>query len=151
MTQRRDSTERICLSAAVPTDLAQIEQLLLGLDLPVAGLVEQFPRGYVVARDEAGRVTGVAGLERYDSVGLLRSVGVSPSRRNAGLGRALVTDRLAYARELRLLAVYLLTTTAESYFARLGFTPASRAQVPGALGRAAEFAGACPATAVCLE
>jgi amino-acid N-acetyltransferase len=150
MTSHQASAESIRLSAATDVDLVGVEQLLLVVDLPIAGLRDQFPHAYVVARDEAGRVWAVAGLEHYGDVGLLRSVAVDPLFRNAGIGRALVSDRLACAHGFQLSAVYLLTTTASDYFTRLGFRPAIRAAVPADLAVSAEFAGACPDTAICL-
>jgi amino-acid N-acetyltransferase len=126
-----------------------VEGLLNFAELPLAGLREQFPGAYVVARDQHG-IVGVAGLERYGDAGLLRSLAVVPAQRRTGLGRRLVTDRLAHARDARLGAVYLLTTTASEYFPRLGFVPASRSDVPAALAASEEFARACPASAACF-
>jgi N-acetylglutamate synthase-like GNAT family acetyltransferase len=130
-------------------DLEPVQQLLRAADLPIAGLGAQFPEAYVVAR-QAGEIVGVAGLERHGDVGLLRSVAVAPVQRSTGLGRRLVRDRLARASEAQLRAVYLLTTTAATYFARLDFVAAERAAVPSSLAASEEFARACPASATCL-
>ncbi len=129
--------------------LAEIEALLTRLKLPTDGLSDQFPDGYVVAMD-GGRVVGCAGLEAYGGAGLLRSVAVEPLRQRHGIGRALVADRIAAARNLKLGAVYLLTTTAPDYFARCGFVPTDRARVPAPLSASTEFARTCPASATCL-
>jgi N-acetylglutamate synthase-like GNAT family acetyltransferase len=150
MTSPQHSTEPTRLWAARSTDLWQVEQLLADAGLPIAGLRDQFPRGYVVARNDDRTVMAAAGLELYGTAGLLRSVAVAAPRRNAGLGRALVADRLADARELQLSAVYLLTTSAANYFIRFGFAPARRDHVPDALASSAEFSGACPQSAECL-
>jgi amino-acid N-acetyltransferase len=130
--------------------LAEIEALLLRLKLPIAGLPDQFPGGYAVATD-GGRVVGCAGLEVHGGVGLLRSVVVDPLRQRRGIGRALVEGRIAAARNLRLEAVYLLTTTASDYFVRCGFAPGDRARAPAPLSASTEFASACPASATCLS
>jgi len=137
------------LAAESATDLESVEQLLISAQLPHGGLRAQFPPAYVVARDERA-IVGIAGLEHYGDVGLLRSVAVTGARRGAGVGRLLVANRLAHARESRLSAVYLLTTTASDYFTRLDFAPASRAEVPADLQASEEFARACPASAACL-
>ena len=130
-------------------DLSEIEHLIELASLPRDGLEAQFPQAYVVAwRNE--RVVGVAGLELHDRLALLRSVAVDPAACAQGVGRALVADRLNAARRAGVQAVYLLTTTAEAYFERFGFQPASRAEVSAELATTPEFTGACPASAACL-
>ena len=47
-------------------------------------------------------------------------------------------------------ALYLLTTTAESYFPSFGFAPTSREAVPEDVRATAEFQGACPASAAVM-
>jgi amino-acid N-acetyltransferase len=103
----------------------------------------------VVARLDA-EVVGVAGLETYGTSALLRSVAVAPGRRGGGTGRALVADRLAAARAMGLDAVYLLTMGAADYFRRFGFSPVPRESAPVELAASPEFAGACPASAICM-
>ncbi len=138
------------LEAASDGTFTEIEALLARLDLPTAGLHDQFPRAYVVAID-LGAVIGCAGLETYGTAGLLRSVAVFPPHAKSGIGRALVADRLVAARSQGLETVYLLTTTAADFFARLGFFPTDRAGVRPALGSSPEFARVCPASAACLK
>jgi amino-acid N-acetyltransferase len=134
------------VTLATSAQLALVEELLRRAGLPVEGLADQFPGGYVVVQ-RAGAVVACAGLEVYGTCGLLRSVAVQPELRREGLGRALVAKLLDRARELRLEAVYLLTTTATDYFPRLGFRPVARAAVPEALARAPELANICPSSA----
>jgi protein-tyrosine-phosphatase/N-acetylglutamate synthase-like GNAT family acetyltransferase len=136
------------LRPATAGDLAAAEALLARCGLPVAGLADQFPAGYVVADD--GSMVGLAGLEVHGEHGLLRSVAVDPGARDRGLGRALVEDRLAHARALGLASVFLLTTTAPRFFAGLGFAPCERDHAPAALQATPEFAGVCPSTAACM-
>ena len=47
--------------------------------------------------------------------------------------------------------VYLLTTTAERFFPRLGFEPITRDQVPTTVQASVEFRSACPASAVVMR
>jgi N-acetylglutamate synthase-like GNAT family acetyltransferase len=140
---------QVQLVSAASADIERVQRLLTSAELALAGLYSQFPGAYVVAR-QAGELVGVAGLERHGNVGLLRSVAVATEQRSTGLGRLLVRDRLARANEAGLSAVYLLTTTAREYFARLDFTAADRAAVPERLAASEEFAHACPAAAACL-
>jgi N-acetylglutamate synthase-like GNAT family acetyltransferase len=136
------------LRAARAEDLAAAEALLARCALPVAGLVDQFPAGYVVAGEAP--MIALAGLEVHGSHGLLRSVAVDPTARARGLGRVLVEHRLAHARALGLTSVFLLTTTAPRFFAALGFTPCARDHAPAALQATPEFAGVCPSSAACM-
>lgn len=140
----------LTVDPATPADFPLVEALVQNALLPTEGLRDHFPNGYVIAR-QAGKVVGVAGLEEYGFVGLLRSVVVSTELRNQGLGRSLVQDRIARARRNRLAAVYLLTTGAASFFRALGFADSDRGAVPRALSAAAEFSrGVSPASATCL-
>jgi N-acetylglutamate synthase-like GNAT family acetyltransferase len=134
---------------AAATDAAMIQELLRHAGLPLDGLTTQFPGAYVVVRD-GPRLIAAAGLETYGSVGLLRSLVVAEPARNRGLGRLLVENRLARARESRLERVFVLTTSAARYFEALGFRAVARAEAPAELAACAEFAGACPASAACL-
>jgi amino-acid N-acetyltransferase len=48
-------------------------------------------------------------------------------------------------------AVYLLTTSAESYFPKFGFVHVTRAQVPASVKQSIEFRSACPASAIVMR
>jgi N-acetylglutamate synthase-like GNAT family acetyltransferase len=97
-------------------------------------------------RDD-GAVVGFAGLEVYGKDALLRSVVVDPARRHAGLGRAIVEATLTEAQELGATRAFLLTTTAKSYFERLGFAAIERASAPAAILATRQAAGLCPTSA----
>jgi amino-acid N-acetyltransferase len=47
-------------------------------------------------------------------------------------------------------ALYLLTTTAEGYFPKLGFERISRGDVPASIQASVEFTSACPASAIVM-
>ena len=102
-----------------------------------------------------GSIVGTAGLEVYGNAALLRSVAVDPAWRGTGLGR-LVTERaLDDARSAGASEVYLLTTTAEDYFPRVGFASVARECVPAALMASEEFQRCVPGVgggdALCLR
>jgi amino-acid N-acetyltransferase len=148
------------LRVARADDLPAVERLLAAAGLPAAGVADLFARraaDFVVAEDPGapGRLVAVAGLEVCGGGGpnadaLLRSVAVDAAWRGRGLGRALV-GRLAGEAEARgLRALYLLTTTAEGYFPRLGFAPVARDAVPAAVAATVEFRSACPASAAAM-
>jgi amino-acid N-acetyltransferase len=76
---------------------------------------------------------------------------VAPSRRGTGLGKALVADRLAWARRERLFDVFLLTTTAPDFFAALGFERTARDAAPEEIRSSPEFASVCPGSSVLMR
>lgn len=121
-----------------------VKQLLLSMQLPVSDLTPAHMQHFFAAWDGEA-LQGVAGIELYDSVGLLRSVAVVPARRNAGIGQALLIRIEQYACELGVSSVYLLTATAEPYFRRHGYAPCSREAAPQAIRETAEFSNICPA------
>ncbi|HEX6627360.1 MAG TPA: arsenic resistance N-acetyltransferase ArsN2 [Gemmatimonadaceae bacterium] len=131
------------------SDLPAVEQLLTASKLPLEGVRDHFA-DFIVAEDNNG-IEGAVGLEKYDSVALLRSAVVAPEHRGSGVGRRLVEQVLERAEEDGIDELYLLTTTAEKYFPRFGFAPTTRAAVPRELKSSAEFRGACPDTAVVMK
>jgi len=138
------------IEPATSGDFSAIESLLLAASLTTDGLRDQFPDAYVVAR-LGDVVIGAAGLERYGASALLRSVVVVSEQRGHGIARSLVEERLAAARQAEVTRVFLLTTTADSYFGGLGFQQTPRDSAPVALAASPEFARACPASATCLS
>jgi N-acetylglutamate synthase-like GNAT family acetyltransferase len=106
--------------------------------------------GFVVA-DEGKKIVGVVGVETCcDRYALLRSTAVSPSWRGRGLGRRLVERAVSEAEGRGIDALYLLTTTAETYFPSFGFSTVTRDQVPDEVKASDEFRSACPASATVM-
>jgi amino-acid N-acetyltransferase len=139
----------VSLRRAEPGDHQAVSSLLRESQLPTEGVEEWLHRFWVA--DHQGQLVGVAGLERYGDSGLLRSVAVAPGWRGSGLGRALVDRVLQEGHAAGVREVYLLTTTAEHYFPRLGFACVEREDVPAGVRASAEFTGACPASAVVMR
>lgn len=134
---------------AASSDLAAVERLLTANDLPLEGVRDNF-ESFVVAVDD-DTVVGAVGLERFDSAALLRSAVVRLDARGSGTGQRLIQQILERAEREGIDEIYLLTTTAENYFPRFGFSRTTRAAVPDAVKASAEFQGACPETAVVME
>ena len=90
--------------------------------------------------------TALVGVEIYGADALLRSLIVADTARTRGLGSTLVEHVEDYAASRQVRAVYLLTTTAESFFERRGYRRVDRAQAPLAIQSTREFASLCPAS-----
>jgi len=135
---------------ARPHDVAEALDLLRRVGLPVTDVADRWGH-YFVVREDDGRVVGVGGLELYEDDGLLRSLAVDLDYRGQGLGASLVEAICARARRLDLGVVYLLTTDAEGYFARLGFAECPRDDAPQGIRDSWEFQVGCPSTAVLMK
>ena len=134
---------------ATKADLPRITALLTASDLPTVGVSEALSRFFVAeSKDE---IVGVVGLESCcDRYALLRSTAVHDDWRGRGLGRKLVERAIAEAEAQGVEALYLLTTTAESYFPSFGFVRVPREEVPGEVKATEEFQSACPASAAVM-
>jgi amino-acid N-acetyltransferase len=137
------------IERASAADEASILQLLLDAGLPIDGLVEHLNAAFV-ARDGAA-IVGCSAVELYADGALLRSVAVAPAARGRGVGQRLTEAAVTLAQSAGVPAVYLLTTSAESYFPKLGFGPVTREQVPASVRQSVEFRSACPASAVVMR
>jgi len=148
---------------AVAEDWPAIAALLKDAALPLQGADGHLEHFVVAVRDDAtvGCATyedycsgaagsSAAGLDSEQAV-LLRSVALALAERGTGAGRLLVDRVLDRARRGGATSAILLTTTAEAFFAHLGFTRITRDDVPAALLTSAEFTGACPASAAIMR
>ena len=140
---------KLQIDKAGPADTELVTSLLKEAGL----LTEDLPAGlehFLLAREE-GALVGVAGMEAFEQVGLLRSVAVSPDHQSRGIARKLVEQLLAGADTQDVEAVYLITTTADHYFDRYGFTVVNREQVPEVMQQTRQFSGLCPTSAVVMK
>lgn len=137
------------IHAADPHDLPAVRRLLETQHLPLDGVDAAVPT-MVVATDD-GAVVGAAAVELYADGALLRSVVVDPTVQGQGLGRRLTEAALDVARERGSMTAFLLTTTAERFFPKLGFEPIVREDVPPSVQASIEFQSACPASAVVMR
>jgi amino-acid N-acetyltransferase len=125
--------------------LAVAVRLLEEARLPTEDLTEAHCTDFFYA-GEAAKPSGLVGLEHFGDVALLRSLVVAPDRRSLGEGIALLqhAERAARARGVK--SLYLLTTTAENFFAKNGSARVPRENAPAAIQATREFAGICPAS-----
>ncbi|MDR3565803.1 MAG: GNAT family N-acetyltransferase [Negativicutes bacterium] len=93
---------------------------------------------------------GVAALEHFGKAALLRSFVVAPAARKAGVGRSLLEHVLGESRRAGFSHVYLLTDTAEEYYARYGFSAIDRSQIPVEVLTLSAMGSTCPATCAAM-
>lgn len=127
----------------------EVSALLVACDLPVVDLRVDGGTRFFGFRHES-ELLGVIGIEVRGDVGLLRSLAISAAHRGNGLGQKLVTFSEEWATRTHLRALYLLTTTADSFFERLGYEKLSRSEAPRAITETPQFAGLCPASSILM-
>lgn len=134
---------------ATDADLSAVLALLEASALPTVGVEEALGGFFVAESDE--KIVGTVGIETCrEKFALLRSAAVADAWRGRGLGRRLVERAIAEARAKNIAALYLLTTTAETYFPSFGFTAVTRDTVPAEVRATEEFSSACPASATVM-
>ena len=147
-TAARQAIEGVTIGRARSADLPRMLDLLEAASLPTGGVDACLPWAVVARLD--GRVVGVAALEPHGRSALLRSVAVDPHLRGSRLGTRLVGQAVGGAREIGAAELYLLTETAEPFFARLGWARVAWEQIPDAVRQSVEFTDLCPVTAVAM-
>ncbi len=123
-------------------DLDAIQRLLVGSLLPsrdVGG-----PRQRFIVASENGRLIGCAGLQVAGQDGLVRSMAVHWTRRNAGLGSRLHERLLFEAVLAGVRTLYVVTSSAEDFFAGHGFRKIAAQAVPAELQASEEFTAFVP-------
>lgn len=146
---RLHTTIHMNVELAANSDFDAIVRLLDAADLPHADLAPEHLAHFLVVRD-GDAIVGVVGMEVRGDAGLLRSLAVQADRRGGGWASRLVDALEARARDVGIRTLYLLTTTAEGFFARRGYTTADRATVPDAILATEEFRSICPSTAASM-
>ena len=140
------------IRAAGAEDLKSAITLLSECELPTVDLDPQTFLHFLVAQAEGvDELVGLIGLEPFGQVGLLRSLAVSPRFRGKAVAQALIASLEHRARDQSIAELYLLTTTAASYFHRRGYEAVDRNHVPDAIRETREFSELCPDSAVVMK
>jgi amino-acid N-acetyltransferase len=134
----------------VKPGLAAVTRLLGEASLPSTDLTEA-KLEHFLARGASDAPEGIVGLELYPPLALLRSLAVPSAARGRGVGSALLADAERYARERQVTEIYLLTTTAERFFARAGYERVPRDGTPREIQETQEFATLCPTTSTVMR
>lgn len=131
-----------------PVSLDEVKALLAASELPVSDLTAQVR---FLGERLDGQLVGVVGLEARGEVALLRSLAVAATHRGGGLGSELVAAVERLASQEGILDLYLLTTTAETWFARRGYRRLPREAAPDGIRSTAEFSSICPASSAFMR
>ena len=132
-----------------PPEVA-VKQLLLEAQLPIEDITPAHFEHFFGAW--SGQcLEGVIGLQPYGSFALLRSLAVRVVRRGSGLGSELISAAERYALQKGVRSIFLLTTTAKSYFEKHGYTQIARDSVPLVIRTTSQFSSICPTSATAMR
>jgi len=137
------------IQVAEAGDLPAVRSLLETQHLALDGIDEHVST--MVVAKKGSEVVGAAAVELYADGALLRSVVVDPTAQGQGLGHRLSDAALSIAKDRGTRTAFLLTTTAEKFFPKLGFEQIVRDDVPASVQASIEFQSACPASAVVMR
>jgi amino-acid N-acetyltransferase len=135
---------------AAPSDLEAVLTLLAECRLPDQDLTGAKMETFLLLKD-GSLLVGSIGMEAFGKAVLLRSLAVREGQRGKGLGKALLAACESIARERGVGELYLLTTTAEEFFAAHGYQRLERSAAPPSIQNTGEFQTICPSSAVCMR
>ncbi|HEX5651619.1 MAG TPA: arsenic resistance N-acetyltransferase ArsN2 [Chitinophagaceae bacterium] len=137
----------------VPAKTEPIRQDVIRLleqnELPVSDLTGE--KELFALTDESGSLAGTGGLEIVNEAALVRSVSVKKELQGKGLGNLINRKLEELAKSKGIQQLYLLTTTAKSFFEKEGYSVISRDDVPDAIKETSEFSSVCPSTATVMK
>jgi amino-acid N-acetyltransferase len=126
-----------------------IEELLITQGLDTADL-HYANRPKLFSANIDGLIIGIVGVENHGKNGLLRSLAVSKTARNTGCGTQLVAKAEAWAHQVGISTLYLLTNTATDFFSALGYMQTPRTDAPLEIANTAQCSRLCPESAVLM-
>ncbi|GLR53690.1 arsenic resistance N-acetyltransferase ArsN2 [Shinella yambaruensis] len=126
---------------------ASLKAALANAHLPTDD-IEDDGRTFFKAIVADGRIVGFSGVELCGVDYLLRSVVVLSEHRGQSLGRAVVEQTLA---RLDRGDVFLATTNAAPFFARIGFSEVPRDSVPASVLATRQLSSICPSSATIMK
>lgn len=128
-----------------------VAALLTQAELPTEDLSSdaQTPASTVslFAAHQQGALVATVALELYGQHALLRSLAVAEHKRGSGLGELMLEYAEQQARSQGVASLYLLTTTAQAFFAQRAYIDADRDSAPAAIAACRQFSGICPGSA----
>lgn len=146
--RRKATPKRIQLRKATKKDLSRIQHILKENDLCFTDIPQIIDRIFMAYN--GSNLVGIGGVEGRGDCGLLRSFVIQPSFRGKGYGKELCARIAEQAKLQGIKELYLLTTTAQTFFERLGFKKIEREHTPTAIQDTTEFKELCPVSSACM-
>jgi amino-acid N-acetyltransferase len=138
----------LIIQQATEKDLDAIKKLLDDNNLPTTDIHQDNIQFFIGLIDD--KIMSVIGLEKYNDTGLLRSLAVTDLFKNQQVGSRLIRHIVDLCAPEHIDKIYLLTTTADKYFVKFGFTKIERMEAPDILKQTREFKDICPVSAVLM-
>ena len=129
-------------------ELQNIRELLTKNNLPIDDLSEPDIKFFGLYYEQ--KLIGTIGIEKYDNTGLLRSMAIIDELKNQGIGGALLGHFLDWCDGEGIAQLFLITTTAERFFSKHGFSKIERGLVPDEIQKTREFKDICPSSAIVM-
>jgi amino-acid N-acetyltransferase len=139
----------LLFETAQEQDIPAIAALLKSYSLPAEDFGPHLKHFIVVRRN--GEVLGCVGLEAEETLGLLRSLAVKREYQNQGIAQDLCSRLEREADALGVHQLFLLTTTADQFFAKRGFEIVNRDDAPAWIRKNGQFTSLCPSSAVLMR
>jgi arsenate reductase len=137
----------------IPADSSSIREKVIALlqqnKLPVSDIGEHTL--LYAFTDDSGSLAGSAGLELFGKQALVRSISVVPSQQHSGIGSLIIKELEDIARQKSIAELYLLTTTADKFFAGHGYSVVNRNDLPESIRQTPEFTSVCPSSAIAMR
>lgn len=138
----------LIIKQATEREFDAIKKLLDDNNLPTTDIYQDNIQLFIGLIDD--KIMSVIGLEKYKNVGLLRSLAVTDLFKNQQVGSRLIRHIVDLCASEHIDKIYLLTTTADKYFVKFGFTKIERMEAPDILKQTREFKDICPVSAVLM-
>lgn len=123
--------------------------LLLSFGLPADDLRDEQVKLWCDC--EGDQLNSLAGLEIYSDIALLRSLAVRPDLQGTGEASSCLRKIETEAEGHGVRELYLLTNSAETFFANRGFNVVTRDEVPDAIRATSQFSLLCPDSATVMR
>jgi len=123
--------------------------LLKENDLPVTDLDEK--KKPLFACIDHQKLVGTGGLELLRDCALLRSISIRKALQRKGLGSFIVGELEKVVMQRGMNCLYLLTTTAQDFFAARGYEKIDREEASAEIKDTAQFSSICPSSAVVMR
>ncbi|MEM7485999.1 MAG: arsenic resistance N-acetyltransferase ArsN2 [Bacteroidota bacterium] len=127
-------------------DFEKVKNLLKENGLPYEDL--RSSKVAFLTSKSGSEIIGCIGIEKYGEDGLLRSFAVTEDSKNKGVGGKLLNKLMDESKKEGIKKMHLLTTTADQYFLKKGFSIAKRMEAPKAIASSREFSEICPSSSV---